>query len=70
MPIVEGRDGEPAHEFQGAVYRLKSRLFIADGCPEDKRCASYYYEWKDDKFNQLRMLPQRGPVRPDDSNEQ
>jgi len=65
-PFAEGTADEPAHEFQGAVYQLKSRLFIADGCPEDKRCATYYYEWKDEKFKMLRMVPHRGPSRPAD----
>jgi hypothetical protein len=66
-PIVSGED---AHEFKGAVYQLKSRLFIADGCPEDKMCATYYYEWKEDKFQLMRMMPQPMPAQPDDSSEQ
>jgi hypothetical protein len=67
MPLVQG---EEAHEFKGAVYRLKSRLFIADGCQEDKSCSTTYYEWKNDKFEVLRVEPQRGPEQPDDSSEQ
>ena len=46
------------------------RLFIADGCAEDKQCATFYLEWKDNSFKDLRMVPQRGPSRPDDSSEQ
>src|SRR5512146_262709 len=38
-PLTEGTADEPAHEFKGVVFQLKSRLLIADGCPEDKRCA-------------------------------
>jgi hypothetical protein len=63
LPLVQGTPDEPAHEFKGAVYKLKSRLFIVDGCPEGKQCATYYYEWKDEKFSVLRMVPQRGPRR-------
>ena len=63
LPLVEGTPDDPAHEFKGAVYELKSRLFIADGCPEGKRCATYYYEWNKEKFRMLRMVPQRGPRR-------
>ncbi len=70
LPFTEGTADEPAHEFQGAVYQLNSRLFIADGCPEEKKCATYYYEWKDDKFNLLSIVPQRGPAAPDNSGEQ
>ena len=65
-PLVTG---ENAHEFQGPVYQLKSRLFIADGCIEDKTCATYYYEWKNDKFEIVRMMPQPSPDPPPDSSE-
>lgn len=63
-------DGEDAHTFKGLVFDLKSRLFIADGCPEDKQCATNYYEWKDDAFKNLRMVPQKSPATPSDSSEQ
>ena len=52
MAVVEG-----GHEYQGAVYQLKSRLLIADGCPEEAKCGTYYYEWSDNKFKQLRFDP-------------
>ena len=43
---------------KGLVYKLKSRLFIADGCPnEEGKCGTYYYEWKDNKFVLLRFDP-------------
>jgi hypothetical protein len=67
-PQVPGTDDDPPHEFQGAVFQLKSRLLIVDGCPEGKRCATYYYEWKDDQLKQLSMVPQRGPSAPDNSS--
>lgn len=54
MPMAEGEGG---HEYQGAVYQLKSRLLIADGCPEEAKCGAYYYEWRDNKFKQLRFDP-------------
>jgi len=63
-------DGEDAHTFKGLVFDVKSRLFIADGCPEDKQCATNYYEWKDDSFKNLRMVPQKSPSNPSDSSEQ
>jgi len=69
-PQVEGTEDDPAHEFKGPVFQLKSRLLIIDGCPEDKKCATYYYEWKDDQLKQLSMVPQRGPSRPDGSAQQ
>jgi hypothetical protein len=44
---------------KGPRYKLKSRLFIADGCPneEEKKCGTHYYEWKDNKFALLRFDP-------------
>jgi len=54
MPMAES---EGAREYQGTVYELKSRLFIADGCLEEARCGTYYYEWSDNKFKQLRFDP-------------
>lgn len=52
LPLTQGKGG---HEYQGAVYQLKSRLLVADGCPEDKKCGTYYYEWKDNQFKLLRF---------------
>lgn len=54
MPLPESEGG---HEYEGAVYQLKSRLLIADGCPEETACGAYYYEWSDNKFKQLRFDP-------------
>ncbi|HEX9256309.1 MAG TPA: hypothetical protein VF938_12220, partial [Candidatus Angelobacter sp.] len=58
MPLAESEGG---HEYQGAVYQLKSRLLIADGCPEETNCGTYYYEWSDNKFKRLRFDP--APVK-------
>ena len=54
MPLAEREGG---HEYQGVVYQLDSRLFIADGCPEEANCGTYYYEWSDSKFKRLRFDP-------------
>jgi hypothetical protein len=47
--------------YVGPVYQLKSRLFIADGCPNEgiTNCGTYYYEWTANKFKLLRFDPQR-----------
>ncbi len=55
MPMPQGEKG---HAYQGVVYQLKSRLLIADGCPEDKKCGLYIYEWKENQFKLLRYDPQ------------
>jgi len=38
------------------LYKLTSRLFVVRGCPEDKNCASYYYEWTGSQFKLLRKI--------------
>jgi hypothetical protein len=47
-------------DYQGPVYRLKSRLLIADGCldEDETKCGTYYYEWKSNQFKLLRFDPQ------------
>lgn len=54
LPIVEGRKDR---QYQGPVYQLKSRLFIADGCPEEDKCGTYYYEWTGRQFSLLQFEP-------------
>ena len=39
---------------QPLEYRLKSRLLIVRGCPEDQNCASYFYEWERPSFKLIR----------------
>ncbi len=58
MPLLQGKKG---HEYQGTVFQTRSRLLVADGCPEDdqKKCGSYYYEWKANKFKLLRYDPRQ-----------
>ncbi|HWE52623.1 MAG TPA: hypothetical protein VG273_22715 [Bryobacteraceae bacterium] len=55
----------PAYRYEGGSeeleYRVSSKLLIVRGCPEDKNCGTYYYEWKGDRFNQLRYMP-HGPL--------
>ncbi len=54
-----------AYRYEGGSddleYRIFSRLLIARGCPEFKNCGTYYYEWKGDRFEQLRLTP-HGPL--------
>lgn len=42
-------------------YRATSRLMIARGCPDDKNCGTYYYEWEGGHFHRLRFVP-HGPT--------
>ena len=57
--------GSPYHYEAGddeLEYRVSSRLIIARGCPEDKNCGTYYYEWKGNHFERLHF-GRHGPVR-------
>ncbi len=38
-------------------YHRDSRLLIARGCPGEKDCGTYYYEWSADRFNLLHKTP-------------
>jgi hypothetical protein len=38
-------------------FRIDSRLVIARGCPGEKDCGTYYYEWADERFKLLRKTP-------------
>ena len=73
MAIVDSRTGETfdgpfrllgydlARVYEGGEdqleFRLDSRLIIARGCPEEKDCATYYYEWSDNRFKLIRKAP-------------
>jgi hypothetical protein len=35
-------------------FRPDSRLIIARGCPEEKDCGTYYYEWAGERFKLVR----------------
>jgi hypothetical protein len=39
------------------LYRLDSRLLVARGCPNEKACGAYYYEWTGSQFRLLRQTP-------------
>ena len=38
-------------------FRPDSRLIIARGCPGEKDCGTYYYEWVNDTFKLIRKKP-------------
>ena len=42
------------------TYHLDSRLFVAQGCPNEKNCGTYYYEWTGSSFKLLRKIAIKG----------
>jgi len=42
--------------FEALSYRRDSRLLIVRGCPSDRNCALFYYEWTGAEFRLLRKL--------------
>jgi hypothetical protein len=43
-------------DFEPLVYQRHSRLLVVRGCPEEKNCAAYYYEWTPGEFHLLRKI--------------
>jgi len=44
-------------ESAGFSYHVDSRLMIVRGCPNEKNCGAYYYEWTGSAFKLLRQVP-------------
>jgi hypothetical protein len=38
-------------------FRPDSRLLVARGCPGEKDCGTYYYEWAEGRFKLVRKAP-------------
>jgi hypothetical protein len=49
---IEFADGvkSMSDSFQPLLFKLNSRLLIVRGCPKDRDCATYYYEWAGESF--------------------
>src|SRR5215471_6911424 len=45
--------------FNPVEYKLASRMLQVRGCPEEKDCASYYYEWTGAAFRLIRRVPEK-----------
>ena len=41
------------------TFRLDSNLLTVRGCPEEKNCGSYFYEWTGSRFKLLRKTTAR-----------
>jgi hypothetical protein len=73
MAIVDSRNGQAfdgpfnvlgfdlSNVYEGGEeqleFRIDSRLIVARGCPGEKDCGTYYYEWAGDQFKLIRKAP-------------
>jgi hypothetical protein len=49
----------PEDDKTGMFYHLNSNLFVVRGCPNDKACGAYYYEWTGSQFKLLHRIPMK-----------
>ena len=56
MFTYEGKYKSNTPEFAPLDFGKGSRLLIARGCPEEEKCASYFYEWVAPKFKLIRKV--------------
>lgn len=49
----------------GIFYQQDSSLFIARGCPNEKDCGAYFYEWTGTQFKLLRRIPMKSRTEAD-----
>ena len=73
MAVVDDRTGRAfdgpfqilgydlSNDYEGGEEQLEfrpdSRLLISRGCPGEKDCGTYYYEWVNDTFKLVRKTP-------------
>jgi hypothetical protein len=64
VAVIDARTGQINHDLpeyftadagsaEPLSYKRESRLLILHGCPREKNCAVYYYEWTGTKFKLL-----------------
>ena len=56
MMRYEGKYKADDDHFEQLAYKPDSRLLIVRGCPEEKDCASYFWEWSGDQFRLIRRI--------------
>ncbi len=64
VQIYEGKFATNQDRFKPLDYRLDSRLLVVRGCPEDKNCGSYFYEWTGSELKLVRRVQADPVARP------
>jgi hypothetical protein len=54
---MTGDDGSGLLKGYGLHFRLSSSLLVAVGCPQEKDCATRFYEWSGDRLVLLKSEP-------------
>jgi len=56
--MYEGKyDSRNVDSLELLSFRINSSLLIVRGCPEDKNCASYFYQWIGSQWKLIRKIP-------------
>jgi hypothetical protein len=46
-------------DHSGIAYRDNSSLLVLKGCPNNKACGAYYYQWTSNQWKLLRHVPMK-----------
>jgi len=57
LEYIEQAKMPPDKDIEPLQFHKDSRLLIVKGCPEEKDCAAYFYEWAPPKFKLIRKVP-------------
>jgi hypothetical protein len=57
LVLNRGYDKDYGPTMENISLRSDSKLLIIRGCPEEKNCGTYYYEWTSSQLKLLRKLP-------------
>jgi hypothetical protein len=55
--MYEGKYSPTQDGFRPLEYKIASNLLVVRGCPEDRSCASYFYQWTGSDLKLIRKLP-------------
>ena len=59
FPYRFTEEGGGIEELDPLSFRLDSNLLVMRGCPMEKDCATYYYEWQGARLRTIDKIPAR-----------
>ena len=54
-----GMDASIEGDSEPLLFKFNSRLLIASGCPGERDCATYYYEWAGERLKLIEKSPNK-----------